>query len=75
MNPKDDKTTRTRRQYSAEEKVRLLKLHLADGKPISVICDQHQIHPTLFCCPEAGSGSWVTGRPRISASISSGSVE
>lgn len=48
MNPKDDKTTRTRRQYSAEEKVRLLKLHLVDGQPISTICDQHQIHPTLF---------------------------
>ena len=48
MNPKDDKTTRTRRQYSAEEKVRLLKLHLVDGQPISAICDQHQIHPTLF---------------------------
>ena len=48
MNPKDDKTARTRRQYSAEEKVRLLKLHLIDGQPISAICDQHQIHPTLF---------------------------
>jgi transposase-like protein len=34
MNPKDDKTARTRRQYSAEEKVRLLKLHLVDGQPI-----------------------------------------
>lgn len=48
MNPPEDKTTRTRRQYSAEEKVRLLKLHLVDGQPISAICDQHQIHPTLF---------------------------
>jgi len=48
MNPKDDKTTRTRRQYSAEEKVRLLKLHLVDGQPISAVCDQHQIHPRCF---------------------------
>ena len=48
MNLKSDKTTRTRRQHSAEEKVRLLKLHLVDGQPISAICDQHQIHPTLF---------------------------
>jgi transposase-like protein len=48
MNQKDDKTTRIRRQYGAEEKVRLLRLHLVEGKPISAICDQHQIHPTLF---------------------------
>jgi transposase-like protein len=37
-----------RRQHSAEEKVRLLRLHLVEGQPISAICDQHQIHPTLF---------------------------
>ena len=48
MNPKDDKPPRTRRQYSAEEKVRLLRLHLVEGQPISAICDEHQIHPTLF---------------------------
>jgi transposase len=49
MNSKDDKNTaRIRRQYSAEEKVRLLRLHLVEGQPISAICDQHQIHPTLF---------------------------
>ncbi|MFN5834054.1 MAG: hypothetical protein ACK459_10000, partial [Akkermansiaceae bacterium] len=28
--------------------VRLLKLHLVENKPISVICDEHQLHPTLF---------------------------
>jgi transposase len=44
----DDKTTRTRRQYTGEEKVRLLRLHLVEGQPISQICDEHQIHPTLF---------------------------
>jgi transposase-like protein len=48
MKPQDDKTPRPRRQHSAEEKVRLLKLHLVDGEPISAICDRHQIHPTLF---------------------------
>jgi transposase-like protein len=48
MKPQDDKTTRTRRQYSAEEKVRVLKLHLVDRQSISAICDQHHIHPTLF---------------------------
>lgn len=43
-----DKTPRTRRQYSGAEKIRLLKLHLVEGQPISQICDEHQIHPTLF---------------------------
>lgn len=41
-------TTRVRRQHTAEEKVRLLRLHLLEGRPISAICDEHQIHPTLF---------------------------
>lgn len=48
MKPQEENTTRTRRKYSAEEKVRLLKLHLVEGRPISEICDEHQIHPTLF---------------------------
>jgi transposase len=43
-----DSTARIRRQYSAGEKVRLLRLHLVEGQPISTICDKHQIHPTLF---------------------------
>jgi transposase len=43
-----DTATRIRRQYTAEEKVRLLRLHLIEGKPISEICEEHQIHPTLF---------------------------
>ena len=41
MNPKEYKTTHTRRQCSAEEKVWLLKLHLVNGQPISAICNQH----------------------------------
>ncbi len=49
MNSKGDKSSRTRRPYGSEEKVRLLKLRLADRQPISAICDQRQIHPTLFC--------------------------
>ena len=50
MKPQDDTShpPRTRRQFSAEEKVRLLRLHLIESKPISVICDEHQIHPTMF---------------------------
>ena len=43
-----DPAARIRRQYSAEEKVRLLRLHLVEGQPISTIWDKHQIHSTLF---------------------------
>jgi transposase len=39
---------KTRRQYSPEEKVRILRLHLLEGKPVSEICEQAGIHPTLF---------------------------
>jgi transposase len=46
--PVPDPAARLRRQHSAEEKVRLLRLHLVEGQAISSICDKHQIHPTLF---------------------------
>lgn len=41
-------TTRARRQHTAGEKIRLLRLHLLEGKSISAICDEHGLHPTLF---------------------------
>jgi transposase-like protein len=39
---------KTRRQHSPEDKVRILRLHLLEHKPISQLCDQEGIHPTLF---------------------------
>jgi transposase-like protein len=39
---------KTRRQHSPEEKVRILRLHLLDGKAVSEICERNGIHPTLF---------------------------
>src|SRR4051812_42946782 len=39
---------KTRRQFSPEEKVRLLRLHLLEGKPVSEICERAGVHPTLF---------------------------
>ena len=36
------------RYFSAEEKVRLPKRHLVEGRPISAICDEPEIHPTFF---------------------------
>lgn len=37
-----------RRQYSGAEKVKILRLHLLEGKPISDLCEQHGINPSLF---------------------------
>ena len=41
-------TRRTRKHYSPQDKVAILRQHLVDKTPVSDICDQHQIHPTLF---------------------------
>lgn len=37
-----------RRHFSAEEKVKVLRQHLLEQKPVSDLCEQLQIHPTLF---------------------------
>ena|SRR5580698_7024664 len=37
-----------RRHHTPEDKVRILRLHLLEGKPISDICEAEGIHPTLF---------------------------
>jgi len=39
---------RTRRHFSPDEKVRLLRLHLLEGKAVSDICEAERIQPTLF---------------------------
>ena len=38
----------TRRQFSAEEKVQILRLHLLEHKPISEVCEQYQLNPNIF---------------------------
>jgi transposase len=37
-----------RKHYSAPEKVNILRLHLLEKKPVSDLCDQYGLHPTLF---------------------------
>ena len=38
----------TRRKYSSEEKVKLLKRHLLEGEKVSSLCKEADIHPNLF---------------------------
>lgn len=40
--------SKNRKQYSADQKVAILRRHLIDKVPISDLCDEYQIHPTLF---------------------------
>lgn len=44
----DSHQPRTRRNFSPTEKVRLLRLHLLEGRPVSEICREADIAPTLF---------------------------
>jgi transposase-like protein len=37
-----------RKQYTASEKVAILRQHLLDGTPVSDVCDQHDLQPTVF---------------------------
>jgi len=37
------------RQYlTPEQKIRILRRHLVDGVPVSDLCDENKIQPTLF---------------------------
>ena len=37
-----------RKNYTPSEKVAILRRHLIEKVPISNLCDQYRIHPTLF---------------------------
>jgi transposase-like protein len=39
---------KTRKRFTAQEKVTILRLHLLEHTPVSDLCDQHGIHPTMF---------------------------
>jgi len=40
--------TSQRRQHTAAEKVSILRSHLREGRPVSDVCDEHGINPTLL---------------------------
>ena len=39
---------KNRRQFSPEEKVMILKKCLLENIPVSDVCDEYNIHPTVF---------------------------
>ena len=40
--------SKTRKQYTPTEKVAILKRHLVDDVPVSDLCDEYGLHPTLL---------------------------
>ena len=38
----------TRKKYTAEEKVRILRLHLVERRAVSDICDELSLNPNVF---------------------------
>ena len=39
---------KTRNRFTSQEKVAILRLHLLERTPVSDLCDQHGIRPTMF---------------------------
>jgi len=37
-----------RKQYTPQEKVAILREHLLEGKPVSEVCQRHQLQPTVL---------------------------
>jgi transposase-like protein len=37
-----------RKNYTPEEKVRILRRHLLDKVPVSTLCDEYHLQPTVF---------------------------
>jgi len=40
--------TRQRRHFTGPEKMAILRRHLVDKVPVSQLCEEHGIHPTLL---------------------------
>ena len=43
-----EETKRSRRQFSTEQKVAILRRHLIDKVPISDLCNEYKIQPSVF---------------------------
>jgi transposase InsO family protein len=37
-----------RRHFSAQDKIKILRLHLLEGKAVSALCEEHAIQPSMF---------------------------
>jgi transposase-like protein len=47
-NGKSRRAAKPHRRFTPEQKATILRRHLADKVPVSDLCDEYQIQPTLF---------------------------
>jgi hypothetical protein len=52
---------KTRRQFTPQQKVAILREHLVEHMPVSDLCDKHKLHPTLFYRIRVGKANYATG--------------
>jgi len=60
---------RTRRHFSAQDKIRILRLHLLEAQPLSEVCKAEEITPALFYSWqnrlfEGGASAFEKGPPK-----------
>jgi transposase len=60
---------KTRRQFTPQQKLAILREHLVEHGPVSDLCDRHKLHPTLFyqwqkAFFENGAAAFESRRPR-----------
>ena len=60
---------KTRRQFTPQQTVAILREHLIEQVPVSDLCDKHKLHPTLFyqwqkAFFENGAAAFESRRPR-----------
>ena len=48
MSPSNGTPGKPRRQFSPDDKATILRRHLADKVPVSDLCDEYHIQPSLF---------------------------
>jgi len=45
----EDMPREKRRQFTADQKATILRRHFVDKVPVSDLCDEYKIQPSLFC--------------------------
>ena len=59
-----ENSKRTRRQFSTEQKVAILRRHLADKVPVSNLCDEYKLQPSVWWQrPESEPGQRSESEP------------
>jgi len=71
-NDKENQNQNARRHFSPEDKIKILRLHLLEKKPVSEVCEKHQITPTHFyqwqkIFFENGAAAFAKTSPKITS--------